>query len=285
LSRTEPVSTFNIERDGPDWVVVRDGATISAHPNHDEAERAVQWLVDHSVPGPGQAVLFGDLTPRELVVLQRLNHRGSYTDIARELFVSTNTMKTHVRNVYSKLGVTNRGSALAAAAVLGLLDDASETRGEIEGVGRPSNRIGTTGDAARKYLAAFAYALSTHDLTRFAYLLRPDARLITPVRTCEGIDAIIESNRQIIDAVPDMRIEARHVTVDTERNRAIFECLHTGTLVRAFTTPHGVIPGTGQRFQIASVHVVTYDESGLASEIRRYWDLYEMLREQGLAGL
>jgi DNA-binding CsgD family transcriptional regulator len=285
VSPTEPASLFDIEQNDGDWAVVHDGATVSRHPNHEEAERAVEWLVGHSVPGPQQAVLFGDLTPRELAVLQRLNHRGSYTEIARELFVSTNTMKTHVKNVYAKLGVTNRGSALAAATVLGLLDGASAAPDDGK-TGRISNGgMGVTGDSARKYLAAFAYALSTHDLTRYARLLRRDARLITPVRTCEGVDAIVESNQQIIDVIPDVRIEARHVTVDAENNRAIFECLQSGTLTRPFSTPYGDIPATGQRFQFASVHVVAFDESGLVSEIRRYWDLHEVLRDQGLASL
>jgi DNA-binding CsgD family transcriptional regulator/predicted ester cyclase len=284
LSPAEQVFTFSIEQKGLDWVVAREGATVSLHPNREQAERAVEWLVDHSVVGPQQAVLFGDLTPRELVVLQRLNQRGSYTEIARELFVSTNTMKTHVRNVYSKLGVTNRGSALAAAAVLGLLDSANEA--SDGGTADNSNgRMGTTADAARKYLAAFAYALSTHDLTRYSRLLRRDARLITPLRTCEGIDAIAQTNQEIIDAVPDVRIEARHVTVDPVHNRAIFECLHSGTLAHPLSTPYGDIPTTGKRFQFASVHVVAFDESGLISEIRRYWDLFGALREQGLTNL
>jgi DNA-binding CsgD family transcriptional regulator len=283
LSRTERAFTFSIEQSGRDWAVVREGATVSVHPNPEEAERAVEWLVNHSVVGPQQAVLFGDLTPRETVVLQRLSHRGSYTEIARELFVSTNTVKTHVRNVYAKLGVTNRGAALAAATVLGLLDDPRETSGEAGGIG--DGPMGVAGKAARKYLAAFVYALSTHDLTRYSSLLRRDARLITPLRTCEGIDEIVESNRQIIDAVPDMRIDARHVTVDPEGNRAIFECLHSGTLAHALTTQYGEIPATGNRFQFASVHVVAFDQSGLAAEIRRYWDLHEVLRGQGLASL
>jgi hypothetical protein len=58
-----------------------------------------------------------------------------------------------------------------------------------------------------------------------------------------------------------------------------------GTLARALPTPNGVLPATGQRFQVASVHVVTFDRSGLVSEIRRYWDLHEVLRDQGLASL
>jgi DNA-binding CsgD family transcriptional regulator/predicted ester cyclase len=276
---------FGIEQNGRDWDVVRDGATVSVHANRQEAERAVKWLVKHSAVGPWQAVLFGELTPRELVVLQRLNHRGSYTEIARDLFVSTNTIKTHVKNVYAKLGVTDRASALAAATVLGLLDDDAEPRDESEAPDISNGRPGIAADATRRYLAAFSYALSTHDLTRYAHLLRRDARMVSPVMTCEGVDAILEFNRQIIDAIPDIRIDARHVTIDPDGNRAIFECRHSGTLARAFPTPHGVIPATGQRFQFASVHIVTFDDSGLVSEVRRYWDLHEVLRDQGLTSL
>ena len=113
MSATGPDLAFDIEQNGREWVVGRDGATVSVHPNREEAERAVDWLDHHSVVGDDQAVLCGELTPREMVVLQRLKHRGSYTEIAHELFVSTNTVKTHVRNVYAKLGVTNRTSRLA----------------------------------------------------------------------------------------------------------------------------------------------------------------------------
>ena len=276
---------FNIEQNGRDWFVQHDNGTVSVHPNREEAERAVEWLDRHSVVGPGQAVLFGALTPRESVVLERLSHRGSYAEIARELFVSMNTIKTHVRSVYTKLGVTDRGSAVAAATVLGLIDDASETSAAGDAGVIARERTGVTADAARNYLVAFAYVLKTHDLTRYARLLRHDARLVTPLRTCEGIDAIVESNQQVIDAIPDLTIEARHVTVDPDANRAIFECLHSGTLARDLATQYGVIPANGQRFQLASVHVVTFDEAGLVAEVRRYWDLHELLRAQGLESL
>jgi DNA-binding CsgD family transcriptional regulator/predicted ester cyclase len=276
---------FSIEPDAQNWVVQHGTATVSVHPNREEAERAVEWLDKHSVVGAGQAVLFGALTPRESVVLERLSHRGSYAEIARELFVSTNTIKTHVQSIYAKLGVSDRGSAVAAATVLGLLDDTNGVRTNGESGDNATGRASVTAEAARRYLVAFAYVLSAHDLTRYASLLRPDARLVTPLRTCEGSDAIIESNQQVIDAIPDLSIEARHVTVDPAGNRAIFECLHSGTLARDFSTPYGVIPANGQRFQIASVHVVTFDRSGLVSEVHRYWDLYELLRANGLAGL
>ena len=41
--------------------------------------------------------------------------------IARELIVSLNTMRTHTKNIYAKLAVTNRRAAVRRAAELGLL--------------------------------------------------------------------------------------------------------------------------------------------------------------------
>ncbi|HMG61467.1 MAG TPA: LuxR C-terminal-related transcriptional regulator, partial [Streptosporangiaceae bacterium] len=41
--------------------------------------------------------------------------------IARELAVSLNTMRTHTKNIYAKLGVTNRRAAVRRAADLNLL--------------------------------------------------------------------------------------------------------------------------------------------------------------------
>src|SRR5262249_34836041 len=140
-------------------------------------------------------------------------------------------------------------------------------------------------DATRKYMAAFAQSLGTHDWTAYARVLRHDVRQTTPIMTGEGIDDIVAFNERIIAAIPDIRIEARHVTVDPDANHSILECLHSGTFVGELATRFGVLPATGKRFQFGSVHIVTFDDTGLASEIRRYWDLYALLREQGIASL
>jgi LuxR family transcriptional regulator, maltose regulon positive regulatory protein len=42
-------------------------------------------------------------------------------DIARELSVSVNTVRTHTRHIYAKLGVSTRREAVREAARLGLL--------------------------------------------------------------------------------------------------------------------------------------------------------------------
>jgi ATP/maltotriose-dependent transcriptional regulator MalT len=61
------------------------------------------------------------LSERELTVLQLLAKPLSMAKIAAELWVSQNTVKTHVRNIYRKLDVGKRGDALARAIDLGLI--------------------------------------------------------------------------------------------------------------------------------------------------------------------
>jgi LuxR family maltose regulon positive regulatory protein len=61
------------------------------------------------------------LSERELVVLRLLASDLDGPSIARELVVSLNTVRTHTKHVYTKLGVNNRRSAVSRARQLGLL--------------------------------------------------------------------------------------------------------------------------------------------------------------------
>jgi LuxR family maltose regulon positive regulatory protein len=61
------------------------------------------------------------LTERELAVLALLPAPLSQRELARDLFVSQNTMKTHLRAIYRKLGVDSRDEAVLRARSLGLL--------------------------------------------------------------------------------------------------------------------------------------------------------------------
>lgn len=55
------------------------------------------------------------LSPRERHVLDLLAEGRSNKEIARELGVSANTVKTHLANLYAKLGARRRTEAVAAA--------------------------------------------------------------------------------------------------------------------------------------------------------------------------
>ena len=61
------------------------------------------------------------LTERETAVLRYLPTSLSQREIAGELFVSANTVKTHSAAIYRKLAVSSRKAAVQAARDLGLL--------------------------------------------------------------------------------------------------------------------------------------------------------------------
>jgi LuxR family transcriptional regulator, maltose regulon positive regulatory protein len=79
-------------------------------------------LVDLLVtPSPALAGRHVSLTDRELAVLQLLPSMMSNEQIAGELFVSVNTLRTHTKHIFTKLDVNTRRAAVERAADLGLL--------------------------------------------------------------------------------------------------------------------------------------------------------------------
>jgi LuxR family maltose regulon positive regulatory protein len=66
------------------------------------------------------------LSERELDVLRLLATDLDGPDIAGELVVSLNTVRTHTKNIYAKLGVNNRRAAVTRAAELDLLSRARD---------------------------------------------------------------------------------------------------------------------------------------------------------------
>jgi LuxR family maltose regulon positive regulatory protein len=65
--------------------------------------------------------LIEPLTKRELEVLRLLTTHLPSTEIARELVISTNTVRSHIKRIYSKLNVHSRRDAIRRAEELGLL--------------------------------------------------------------------------------------------------------------------------------------------------------------------
>jgi len=64
---------------------------------------------------------YWELSQREIEVLRFLPGQLSQREIAAELYVSFNTIRTHTRAIFQKLGVTSRAEAVARARELGLL--------------------------------------------------------------------------------------------------------------------------------------------------------------------
>ena len=72
-------------------------------------------------PAPDLPVLVEPMSGRERVVMRYLQGRLSNVEIARELSISTNTLKTHLKSIYRKLGASSRSEAIAQARRLHLL--------------------------------------------------------------------------------------------------------------------------------------------------------------------
>lgn len=71
-------------------------------------------------PNPRSDIFGEPLTTRERVVLAELTEDVTLEDIARRLFVTRNTVKSQVRSVYRKIGVSTRTEAVAWAKAAGI---------------------------------------------------------------------------------------------------------------------------------------------------------------------
>lgn len=86
---------------------------LAAFPIPNDNETANQ----QATPG-----LIDQLSERELEVLQLVADGLSRQEIATRLVISLNTVKTHTRNIFSKLGVHSQLQAVRKAQGLGLLE-------------------------------------------------------------------------------------------------------------------------------------------------------------------
>ncbi|MDE0990649.1 MAG: LuxR C-terminal-related transcriptional regulator [Pseudomonadales bacterium] len=66
-------------------------------------------------------MLFESLTKRERQMLDRIQTGQTNKEISEELFISEQTVKWHLHQLYQKLGVKNRTSAIVRARNLSLI--------------------------------------------------------------------------------------------------------------------------------------------------------------------
>ncbi|MDJ0353935.1 LuxR C-terminal-related transcriptional regulator [Pseudarthrobacter sp. PH31-O2] len=74
-----------------------------------------------SRPGERPASAVDSLSEREIQVLKHLDSALTGPEIARELFISHNTLRSHTKHVFTKLGVTSRRAAVICARDHGLI--------------------------------------------------------------------------------------------------------------------------------------------------------------------
>ena len=95
------------------------GDTLLAPPI---TRRLVEAFVHRPPPGTTMPPQLEELTPREVEVLQHIAGGQSNAEIARELFVSEDTVKTHASRIFMKLGLRDRTQAVILAYESGLVE-------------------------------------------------------------------------------------------------------------------------------------------------------------------
>jgi LuxR family maltose regulon positive regulatory protein len=114
---------------------INSSELLERHPHHETAHRSFLTEVLDALSGgkpesvdrrPGSRDV--SLSETELRVLRFLPTNLTAAEIASEIYVSVNTVKTHMRNIYIKLDAHSRGEAVEYARELGLLSNAARSR-------------------------------------------------------------------------------------------------------------------------------------------------------------
>ncbi|TDC08834.1 hypothetical protein E1265_32795 [Streptomyces sp. 8K308] len=114
---------------------------LDRRPRHRTAHAAllqdiVDALAGASLPAARareHPMVLKDLSEGELRVLRHLPSNLSAPEIAGELRLSANTVKTHMRHIYAKLGVHRRTEAVERAREVGLMGPSSRRRQDGRG--------------------------------------------------------------------------------------------------------------------------------------------------------
>jgi DNA-binding NarL/FixJ family response regulator len=95
--------------------------------------RLIEEFVRRPAPGETRPSALSELSERELDVLKLVARGSSNTQIARMLFISEATVKTHVGRIFSKLGLRDRAQAVVIAYESGLVQPGSHDPSDATG--------------------------------------------------------------------------------------------------------------------------------------------------------
>ena len=98
---------------------------ITKNSNHNELLDAIEEVMSGGAPMSSRIAKMvvesfqknpnSPLSPRETEVLELLSKGKSYSLIAKDLFITKETAKSHIKNIYSKLQVNSKSEAIAKA--------------------------------------------------------------------------------------------------------------------------------------------------------------------------
>jgi len=113
---------FALERGWLGPVLSHDPELIHAHPRLvTPAVPHARLLAQPDSPDEAAIGVVQPLTERELQVLQRVSGMLTTAEIASELYISTSTVKSHIKSICHKLTATHRGEAVRRARQLELI--------------------------------------------------------------------------------------------------------------------------------------------------------------------
>ena len=118
-----------LDEGAPMLALLHDAAARESYGGSDVLRQHARRLLDAAAASvqlspevaPGGVPLADPLSERELEVLRRLDSDLTGPELARQLFVSLNTLRTHTKRIFTKLDVNNRSAAVRRARELGLL--------------------------------------------------------------------------------------------------------------------------------------------------------------------
>jgi LuxR family transcriptional regulator, maltose regulon positive regulatory protein len=126
LSEPEGYVRIFVDEDRPMATLLRAAVRQGIAPSY--ARRLLAAVDKTQEQAPIQRGLIESLSERELDVLRLLGSDLDGPDIARELVVSLNTVRSHTKNIYAKLGVNNRRAAVRRAQELNLMSRKRDAR-------------------------------------------------------------------------------------------------------------------------------------------------------------
>jgi LuxR family transcriptional regulator, maltose regulon positive regulatory protein len=113
---------FALERSWIEPVLRHDRDLAGAHRwLFGPAQHDRQFPAPLDVPSQAAALVVEPLTEREREVLRLASGMLSSAEIASQMFISVNTVKTHLKSIFRKLGVAHRGEAVRRARQLDLI--------------------------------------------------------------------------------------------------------------------------------------------------------------------